>query len=299
MPLLGPLVVLGLVMAIPAGLPVLGLLTVPAALLEGLMLRALELLTQLCQGLPWGWVPLGGAFGLVVVLAVYALALGALRLRRQRGRAAAFGLAALLMLPLAAGLHAALNTGTVKLTVAGSGAQSSLVVTSGGQSVVLYRGSAGLPAAERILKQERAGDCLLFVDLRKTAESAGYRDRLEPRRVLLVQEELMGRLVEQPLPGVELYLAKQGGGTIACVEVAGYKVGIGSGRLDLSGYAPLDVLVAGSSAVTGSYETLLAGATAPEWAAPAGETIHNDGEAQIWIRPGKSVRIREVNHGDG
>jgi competence protein ComEC len=271
-PLLPVIVVCGLLMALPA-VPVLGWLAPAASLVNGVALRLIEWLAELCGRVWWAWIPVGGAFALVTVLALYALAL----------------------LALAVGLHLALDSGTVRVTVAGGGQNASLVAASGGRAVVLYRGGMSAGAVQRILRESRVRECVLLVDMRRTAEGTEYAGRFAPAQVVSVNDDLVSGGVYTPLDNVAVYVARQGGGTVACVEVAGYKVGLTSGSVDLSPYAPLDVLVAGTGTVSGSYGTLLCGAAVPEWAAPRGGILHSDGDAQLWLRPGRSVVFREIN----
>ncbi len=98
------------------------------------------------------------------------------------------------------------------------------------------------------------------------------------------------RAVYRPLDGIEVSLARQGGGTVACADVAGYKIGLATGTVDLSPYARLDVLMAGSGTVLGgSYDTLVIAAAPPPWAAASARLLESDGITCVWVRPGESA----------
>ncbi|MDL2294884.1 ComEC/Rec2 family competence protein, partial [Ruminococcaceae bacterium OttesenSCG-928-D13] len=294
-PLLPLVVVCGLVMAVPAGIPLLGWLGAPAALVCGLALRFFEILTNWCLAQRWAWVPVGGLFGLVTVLAVYALLAAGSKGRRLKVLApAALGLAV-----GAFALHLAMNAGTVRVTAAGSGTNASLVVTSGGKAVVLYRSRLSAGAVERVFTRDGVDECVLLIDLRQTAESTEYLDRFAPQTVVAAGADLVAGGLYEPMAEVAVTVVRQGGGTAACVDVAGYKLGAYTGSVDLAGYAPLDALLAGGGSATGSYEALITGGAAPDWADPEAKILHSGGEATLWIRPGTSVVYREVENGNG
>lgn len=287
-PLLAPIVVCGLLLALPGAGPLL-LITRPATLVGGGLLVVLEKLTDFAAAHPALYLPVGGLFGLAVVLLVYGLVFLAIKTRRRKS----YLIGAAALMALALGLHLALGAGTVRLTVAGSGAGSSLVVTKDGQALVLYRGRLSSGALRRALDSQRA-KCVLLVDLRQNPTSTEYEALLSPDETIVTAEELTGREILQPLEGLTLYLAAQGDGTLACVEIEGYKVALATGSVDLGGYATPDVLVAGGGAVAGEYRTLLVTGTAPDWAAGGAEVLYADGPPQIFIRPGTSAVIRQA-----
>jgi len=294
-PLLSPIVLCGLLMALPPALPVIGLLGVPASLVGGALLALLEWLTALCAGAAWAWIPLGGAFGLVVILVLYALVFAAVKTRRRR----LFAAAAVLMLPLAFALSTALSAGVVQVHVATGGASPSLVVTSGGQAVVLYRGRQTAYAVTRILRQTRTGDCALLIDMRRTAESTEYEALYAPRQIVVVEEDLVSGNVYHPFEPVEVSIIRQGDGSIACVDIAGYKIGLVAGSANLEHYSRLNLMLAGAGTVRGDYDALLATGAVPEWMSSDAQLIQADGDAQLWIRPGTSILWKEVSDGFG
>ncbi len=296
-PLLPFVVFSGFAMALPPALPVLGWPGLVGSVVGGGLLNLFEIIARWCAALRGAVLPLGGAFGLAVVAALYFLALAGRRVRRPLAAA----LAAVLLLAGAGALHAGLSSGTVSITVAGGGANSSLVVCAGREAAVLYRSRLSAGAVRRVLQANNA-HCKLFIDLRREAESTEYEDLFSPARVVLAEDEILAGARYTPFEdeSLSIEIARQGGGSVACVDVAGYKVGLCTGSVNLSAYAPLDVLVAGSGRVQGEYALLLAGASAPEWADPTAGLIHADGDALLWLRPGKSAIFREVrNAADG
>ncbi|MGD9560325.1 MAG: ComEC/Rec2 family competence protein [Oscillospiraceae bacterium] len=292
-PLVAPIVLCGLVMALPPAVPVLGWLGLPAGLLGGALLALLRWLTGLCAQATWAWVPLGGLYGLVVVLAVYLLVFAAFR----SGRPRLFGASAVLLAATALALSLWLSAGTVHLTLAGGSASPSLVVTSGGQAVVLYRSRQSIAAISRILRQQRVRECVLWVDMRRTAQSTEYESLFAPATTLVVEEDVLSRWSAQPMENVSVSVGRQGGGAVACVDIAGYKVGLVAGSVTLQPYAPLDVLLAGGGTVSGSFGTLLTTGQLPEWLEEGTPVVQSDGDTALWIRPGKSVVWKEAADG--
>lgn len=291
-PLLAPIVLCSLLLALPA-VPVLGWLAAPASLISGGLLSLLEWLTGLCARASWAWVPVGGSFGLVAVLAVYALFGAALWFRRPLP----YVPAALALVLVSLALSGLLSAGTVQVHVATGGQNTSLVVTSGGQSVVLYRGRQTASAVSRILRQTKSENCVLFVDLRRSSEGTEYEARFAPAQVVIVNEDIISRMVYQPLPSVTVSVARQGKGTAACVDIEGYKIGLTSGTVNLEPYAPLDILLSGSGTVQGQYAILLSTGKLPQWAPKDAKIIQSDGDTLLWVRPGKSVIWKEISDG--
>lgn len=287
-PLLAPIIVCGLVMVLPGAGPLL-LLTQPASLLGGGLLVFLEKLTGFAADHPRLYLPAGGLYGLLVVLLLYGIIFLAWKTRYHKS----YLVAAAALAVFAVGLHFALSAGTVRLTVAGSGAASSLVVARGGEAVVLYRGRLSSAAIDRALHNQRA-EAVLFVDLRRDPQSTEYIGLFDPDEVVVAADDLTGQTILTPFEGVDIYLKEQGGGTVACVDIEGYKVALATGSVDLSGYAAVDVLIAGSGEVRGDYDILLAAGTAPDWADGEAALLYSDGTPQILIRPGKSVLFRET-----
>lgn len=289
-PLMTPIIVCGLILALPGSIPLIGILLRPASLICGGFLVFLEKLTAFCGGHPEMYIALGGLFALVVVLAVYLLAF--LAHKTPYRKTYAFSAAATLAVSLV--LHHTLHTATVTITVAGNGANAALVVTEGGQSAVVYRSRLSANGVRNTLQRNYGNNCVLLADLRQNPQSTEYYTLFQPDEVLIVREEIAGQRVLKPMENVTLYFKNQGKGSIACVEVGGYRVALTTGSVDFSAYGEVDVLLAGNGTVEGSYKTLVAGGSLPEWVDEKAEVLYSNGTPQIVIRPGKSVTIREV-----
>lgn len=300
-PVLAPIVVSSLIMALCTGLPVVGLLAGPAALVSGVLLVVLEFLTEFAQKLTWAWLPVGGWYALVVILVLYALgALWVFAGRRQGGvgRRRVLAGAMALVLCVVAGAQLFLGRGLVTVTVAGSRQNPSLVVTRGGKAAIVYLGRQSAYAIRALLTEQSVGECVLLVDLRKSPQGTEYEGLFAPKQVVVAGRDVFSHRRFTPFEDVTITLRKQGEGMVACVDVAGYKIGVCSGSVNLLPYAPLDVLVAGAGRVEGRYKTLLTTGDVPDWAAPTQDVFA--GEApQLCLRPGKSVVLREVTSAQG
>lgn len=292
--LLPVIVVCGFFMAIPAGLPVLGWLGLPAQVLGGFILVLLEHLTSWCLRLSWAQIAIGGLFALAVVLCLYGLV--ALLWRRKKWRRLGM-IGCVLLLITACVLHVALSANTVRFTVAGSGSNASLVLTSGRQAVVLYKGRQSLYAVETILHAQQIDTVAAWVDLRDTAQGTEYME-LAPTQVLRPREMKEPNAQYQPIPGIQLTFARQGDGLIACLETDDFRFAMPAGKLNLDAYPPLDVLMPGSANCTGgTYAYLLA---ADDLADSANVAVPDkavllplaDG-AFVWLRPGKGMVYRQ------
>ena len=292
-PLLPAIVLCGFVMALPSGVFLFDFFARVAALVSGVLLVALEKLTNFAASFPSLYVAVGGAFALVAILLCYGLVALAWKTPHRK----VFAVAAALTLPAALALHVWLDAGTVHMTLVGSGNNASLVVRQGREAFVLYRSRLAALSVDRCFGEQNVRDCILFVDMRKSAQSTEYISLFHPGEVLVMGDEVVARAQASPLADVELYLQRQGEGNIACVDVQGYKVGIVVGGAELSSYAALDVLVPGGGSVEGEYGVLFVSGSAPDWAETAENVLTGGGSAEIVIRPGRSVQFREVEYG--
>lgn len=292
-PLLAPIMVAGFVMAIPAGIPLLNLLPQLASLVAGTLLMLLERLTSFCASLPFGYIAVGGLFAFIVVLLLYATVALGVRTRRY----AAFSMVTAGILLLSVFLHLFLTNGTVTVAVAGSGADPSLVVMQNGRAVVLYRSRNSAAAVERVLWEHNVRECTLLLDMRRTPYSTEYDSILYPKEIVIARLDVFSSKVFSPFGQVDIYLKNQSNGSFVCVDVAGYKIVLASGSVDMREFPPVDLLLAGSGRVQGLYSALLATGTPPAWANPQAKLLLG-GEVRLQIRPQQSVKYREV-YGDG
>ena len=292
LPLMPAITISGFAMALPLHVPVLNWIGTTGALIGGVLLRVLELVCRLCAALPWAYVPVGGGFALCALLVVYALVF----LGLKTGRLRAFSVAAAGLLALSLALNLVLSAGTVRVVTAGS-SNPSLVVIKGGEAVVLYRSRLSASAIASTLWQYRVKKCVLLVDMRQTTQSTEYLDLIQPQQVVTAKDDLLVGGQYAPINGVVLTVVRQSGGTAACVDVVGYKVGCYTGAVDWAPYAEVDVLLAGSGKASGPYGSLLCAGSPPEWANESSPVLQSDGQAGLWLRPGKSVILREVLDG--
>ncbi len=295
-PALAPIVLAGFVMILPGGIPVLGLVVKLAAFVGGALTALLETLTALCARIPGVWLPLGGLFSLAVVAGVYLLVFLAWKNRGHARRVVAYGLCAVLVFPLAAFLHSSFAAGTVTVLTTG-GANPSVVIFRENQAVVLYKGLTTDAALHRIFRERNLQECVLLIDLRRTVHSNAYRSRYNPFTVVFAEEDIINQAVYSPLPDVTVYLKRQAGGSIVCVDIGGYKLGVTNGKVNLAPYARLDLLVAGQSEVTGEYGTLLVTGRLPDWVPENTQILQSTGNAAIAVRPGVGARYTEVQDG--
>lgn len=289
-PLMPYIVLCSFVMALPQGFWLFNWLATGAGLVAGIMLRALEIVCGFCAALPWAYVPLGGGFALGVILAVYLLLFVGYRAKKLKIYAA---LAAGVLL-FALAISSAFSANTVQVIVAG-GANPSLVIIKNRQAVVLYRGRQSAQDVANVLWQNRVQNTALLVDLRQTTQSTEYLGLLNPQKVVVAKEDLFAGAYYSPINGLTITVVKQAEGTIACVDVQGYKVGCYTGAVDLNPYLKLDVLLLGSGEAKGRVKTLLALQNLgdlPKNAPEATDVLSVEDGLRVFIRPEKSVVFR-------
>ncbi len=291
-PLLMPLVLGGFLLALPFGFAPLDFLLRPIALLEGVLLVFLETLTEFCTQLPFLYPSLGGGFALTVVLLCYVLLWFSFRTKYKRIYKTA--VAVVVLVSLLASQWQSINT--VKVSVAGTGSQASLVLSQRGEAVVVYRGRNSLYEIENVFEREGIRRCVLWVDLRKTARSSEAERLFAPETLYIAEESLVFRDILPVSDMVEVYLLRQEDGLLACLDVSGYKIAVANGALNLESYMPLDVLLPADAAVQGEVEYMFITNEAPEWARESTSFLQNGGSAVLQLRPGKSVVYKEASH---
>lgn len=306
-PLLGPIVISGLLLAIVAGTPVLGFFASLLAVVSGGLAVLLQTLTRWCAGISWAYWPITGRFALVVIALLYLLGAALYRrlrrggsVRRQGKTIVAYALVMGLVCSFSLLLHDALNRDVVRISIVGQPGRSSLVVTQNGQAAVIFLNHLSRHAVKQELDEQRIDGCALLVDLRKSAQSTGYEDLLSPDEVVVAREDVFYTRQYTPFEGedVTIMVLRQPEGNLVCLDVRGYKVGTAAGTVDFSGYPAMDVIIAGQGLITGRYDMLVAQGEQPDWAAPEGdgEILLNEGALEIWIRPGTSVVFREAQY---
>lgn len=291
LPLLTPVVLCGLLVALLGAVSFLAWLAGPLAAVAGFALVILEWLTNFCQRFPQFYFYIGGAFALSLLL-LYPLGFAAVKTRQFK----AFAAVGAVVVLAGALLHTGMRAGTVQVTVAGGGNNPSLVVTQGSECAIIYRDRRTAFAIQQVMRQQGVQKCVLLVDLRKTAQSSEYLAMFAPKQVVVAGEELLGQAEYSPFKTgnseTKILLAGQGEGMLACVDIAGYRVGTATGTVNLGLYAPLDLFVAGSGTAQGASGPVLASGTLPEWLEEAAvPVIGNSGQTAVVVRPGKSVAI--------
>ncbi len=279
----------GFVLLVFKNIFILGVIAKAAALILGAALVLLEKITNFFAGISFGSMVFSGFYVMVVLLLVYSLAF--LGLRQKKIFVAS--VAIILVLLCSFVIHEALLYNTVQIIVAEGGTNPSLVLLKNKQAVVLYRGRQTAASVEAILERANIKECTVFVDLRMKAETTEALEQFNPGQVIVVKDEIISKQTYEILEGNYLQINRQGKGNFAIIEVDGWKIGLSTGAVNLTNEGTLDIFLAGSGKVQGTFTYLIVGSTVPEWAEDS-ILLENQGGASIWIRPGKSIQIKEA-----
>lgn len=268
----------------------LGAFAKAAALVLGGALVILEKITTFFAGFSYGSYVFSGGYVLLVLGVVYCLAGLGLRYKKEKWAAISIGV----VLATAVALQVGLQQNTVKVIVAEGGANPSVVLVQNQQAIILYRGRLTAYNVENILQRENVKTCTLLVDLRQEAQTTEAESMFLAQQVVVVSQDVISKR-SIPLWQVgSLLITRQGGGTLAIAEVDGWKIGVSTGAVAFANAGTLDFFVAGSGKAQGEYTHLLIGNTLPPWANTGAKLIENEGGATLWIRPGKSIQIKEA-----
>lgn len=242
---------------------------------------------------PYAFLHVSGAFAMCAALLLCALGWAAWRLHVPVRRAVPACLAFVMLSGLA---YAAADSGVVRMELAGSAANPPLVVMQGLKTAVLFRGpEANADDVREVLEQYNRTQVDLLVDLRMEGDTAALAQKLHAQDALSAQNSIINSTILAPFHDIIIYVKHQAKGNFACVEVCGYRVGIASGSVEFSSYPPFNIYVAGTGRPDGLACThLILPRTGYRWLEDAPRTQFH-GPADICLRAGASVTIKEGN----
>lgn len=264
-----------------------------AGLVCSLTLRWALWVAQRVANVPHTFIYVSGAFAFCCVIFFCILSWSAWAMRISLRRSVA---ACVLFVVFCGMIYTAADTGVVRIVLAGSGANPAVVVLEGMKTAVIYRGPhSNLQAVQDVLAQYNRTEVDFLIDLRSDGDTDELTETLGVREIVCVETDVVNHAVYAPFYDVLLYARRQAEGSLACIEVRGYRIGVASGSVEFSALPALDVYIAGTGRPvelscgnlilprSGSYRWL-------EDAPP---------EAQVWqhasicVRAGASVTIRE------
>lgn len=291
LPLLPLIILFSLIMAVPAGIPLLGLLSKGAAVFAAVLLRLLEAVAGTLAQTPWSRIYIQGYFAVAVLAAVYLLGFLAFRSYKKGTKISAvvYGVFAVAVFPAALVANSLLTQGTVKIFIAGAGPASSMVAVKDGSAVVLYRSRTSIYEIQRILDTQHVKQVEYVADLRKIRDSQEHIKLFSPGTAVN-SDNFTIRHSAEPLEGINVYLVKQPKGVLACVETGNVRTALVRGSFDLTGYGRVDYILPGAGEISGTDGSFALSGAVPEWAEEY-NTIQGDSGMCIWIRPGKGVKI--------
>lgn len=292
-PLLPAAVGFGLIAQIFALVPGFGFLARLAGLACSLILRWMLCVARWAASVPHTFVHVNGTFALCALVLFCGLVWAAWRLRVSFWRAAAF---CLLFAAWCALSYAAADSGVVRILLAGNGANPAVVVLEGWKTAVLYRGpDSNLAAVQDVLERYNRTGVDFLVDLRTEPAPEELTKALAARETICVRDDLVNHAVYAPFYDVLLYVRRQAGGNLACIEVRGCRVGVASGGVDLSALPALNVYIAGTGRPAGlsCAELILPRAESCRWLEDTPVEARRWGRARITLRAGASLTIRE------
>ncbi len=279
-------VILGLV-------PGLGFFARLAGLICSLTLRWALWVARLAAEAPGAFVHISGAFAFCCAVLLCALSWSAWAMRIPLRRAAA---ACVLFAALCAAMYTAADAGVVRIVLAGSGANPAVVVLEGLKTAVIYRGpDSNLRAVQDVLAQYNRTEVELLIDLRPDGDADRLTQALCAREGVCIESDVVNRAVYAPLKDALLYVRRQAEGSLVCIEVRGYRVGVASGSVEFSALPALDVYIAGTGRPEGlsCQNLILPRSKGYRWLEDAPPKARIWQRASICVRAGASATIRE------
>lgn len=239
MPLIGPIVCLGLISAVTGLIPALYGITRAAMLLGGVLVKLQNAIVFYMASLSAARLVLPAGFTVFAVLVCGAALWYAWWLHRLR-----WALPALFTsLVLSAVLFVTLSQNVVTIHVLGSTSSPCAVVLAERQALVLFRGGeSNRQQVQDWLDVQAIDRVELWVDLRQDP------GELDVQGCLVCAEDLQeGEQWIEEFHGIRLSLVNQSGYNLALMEIEGYRVAMVTGRLEAGTPLQVDLLLAGAS----------------------------------------------------
>lgn len=290
-PVAGVVVVLGLLALLFALVPPAAFLADAFSFLCGVGVRILMWIAQAAASAPGGYFRFTDAVHTLPVIAAALLFAAGIRWRVRPciNLPCAAALAAVCF-----GIQAALGAGVVTVSIVGSVSSPEIVTVSGGEAIVVCRGSAD-DAAEW-LEEHGVSDVALAVCLSEDADRAD----LEKIRSTLGAGECVGvseRLAASPIRDIMITADTQKNGTYAMLDVGGYTICLGAGTVDFTLLPEADLFIAGAAQPNNlNAGAVLALRPDADWIASCAVPVYTAAsDPAILVRPGRSAMLKGVN----
>lgn len=294
-PLLAPVLVLGLFAALTAGVPWLAVFNRTAALLCGLLIRLLNAVTGWVSSLPFGFVYLKGLYPLAVVLCGFVLGAVLLRLPVGRRRRRFAALAAIFLLAGAL-VGRLLSADTVRVALVGYTRQPAVVITRNRQAAVLWRGGrTNTAAVKNYLERQNVRQVTLLVDGSGDGSAGELLRDCAPLDCCDVKQEVVTGVTFSPFDDIILTVRRQGQGDLFLIDAAGTRFLCATGKTNLAGWPEADVFLAGTQLPASlQAQAVLLGGREPDWAEDCGIPLLSGEEPAAWLRRGGAIKFLGV-----
>ena len=290
MPLVGPIVCLGLVCAVTGLVPGLYGVTRAIMLIAGLLVKLLNAIVFYTASLPIAQLALPKGYTIFVIIVCGGALWYAWRLHRLRWAIPILGVAII----ISGGLFGILGQDVVTVQLTGSTATPCAVVLSQKHALVLFRGSeSNRKQTQEWLESQGLQQADIWVDLRQEPGELNVTGRVIRAEDLPEDEQWT-----EDFYGIHLSLLNQSGANLALMEIDGYRVAMVIGNLEAGTPLQTDLLLAGSSdpGMVAPAQVLTAktydwhtGREDIRWRyAPLGGTVK--------IRPGKAITFEGVTN---
>lgn len=299
-PLLGVIVVSGVLLALLSCVPWLVPFAKAAGLVCGVAVEWLDAIARWADQMPFALVHVSGAACVTIFLcAGIWIALGHVGKRALRVTAATTALFFL----LAISLYAVADAGVVRIALVGGGQNPCVVVTQQLKTLVLYRGpDSNLRAVKQYLSRQNRVNVDLLIDLRTgNPDTEALKEALFAKETISAQEDVVHHRVSPVFYDIMIKVYHQADGNVAYCNVGGYTFGVAAGKLDAAGHPPVDLYLGGSGAPQNlTCKSILIPETRPKWLNEwntSAQLLDSGAEPLILVRAGSAVRMQEVEQG--
>ncbi|MEG0762953.1 MAG: ComEC/Rec2 family competence protein [Oscillospiraceae bacterium] len=200
-------------------------------------------LTQKAQSIPFNLVYISGIGTFFCILALYILVFFAFR---YKIKFATIYLTLFLISCLV--FEIAISKDIVSIEPAIISGNPAVTIYKNGKAAVIY--SASVKASNLLynsMLKHNISNAECVINLRRSEQDDTSNDVFGAKICYNVEQSVLNNTIIKVFDDVLVYIKRQNGGITACIDVAGYKVELSSGKLDYSEYAPVDVCIAGKN----------------------------------------------------
>ena len=289
-PVLPIIIFAGIVGSVSACFPILSILTQPMILACGLAVKYVNTVAGVFENRPEFYFKINSEYAIIVIAVIAVLSWYSVFIKSKK-----MIVPIIVVFMFSVVCNIALSFNSVTISQIGSGGNSSVILTQGKKSIMIWRGNdRNISYAKEYIEETHLDD-ILFLNLTSLDESEVYFDELGTTDYIGIKD-IKSRYTEIDFgDDIDLIIQKQGKGNSCIIDIKGIKILVPVGEVDVQNYPPIDICFPSSKEIYGISSHVLVNDSSAKWAKDNKNKIDFKSEnPQIWIRPEKAIKYRGV-----